>query len=141
EMLADLWRALDQRDAELARAVQQRDDEVDLLDQAIKRFLAKVAARDEEPDEAGEIMQQLRFLSELETIGDVIDKNLAELVIKRARLRVEFSPQGRAELEGFYQKVAENLLIAETVFATRDAGLAEKLLRHKDRLDREEREL
>lgn len=140
-MLADLWRALETRDQDLAREVQDRDDEVDLLDAAIKRFLTELAQREGDQDEAGEILRQLRYLTELETIGDVIDKNLAELAIKRVRERVEFSATGWAELRSFYEKVAENLLIAETAFTTRDQSLAQQLLRHKEKLSAVERDL
>jgi phosphate:Na+ symporter len=140
-MLADLWRALISRDIELAQKVQQRDDQVDLLDTQIKRFLTRLSMLEGDQDERGEIMSQLRYLTELETIGDVIDKNLAELVIKRAKLQVDFSSDGWKELDDFYHKVAENVLIAETAFTTRDQILAQRLLRHKDRLGELEREL
>ncbi len=86
-------------------------------------------------------MAQLRYTNELETIGDIIDRNLAELVVKRAQTDIWFSDAGWAELDGFYKKVAENLLIAETAFATRDHLLAQRLLRHKQALGEEERRL
>ncbi|MEX0886516.1 MAG: Na/Pi cotransporter family protein [Phycisphaeraceae bacterium] len=140
-MLTDLWRALVQRDMDLARQVQQRDDEVDLLDGAIKRYLSQVASQEGQEGQSVEVMRQLRYLAELETIGDVIDKNLAELVLKRIRKDINFSPEGWEELNDFYQKVEENMLIAETAFATRDKSLAEQLLRHKGRLSDYERAL
>ena len=86
-------------------------------------------------------MRQLRYLAELETIGDIIDKNLSELVLKKIRHGVRFSEVSRRELEDFDQKVLENLLIADTAFHTRDRVLAEKLLRHKNQLDSSIREL
>lgn len=141
QMLADLRRALEQQDVDLARSVQQRDNEVDLLDREIKQFLTRVSVREGEQDEDGEVMRQLRFLSELETIGDIIDKNLAEVVIKRIKQRIDFPRQDWEELKDFYGKVSENLLIAEIAFTTRDRELADKLLRHKERLNDYEREL
>lgn len=140
-MLKDLWQALVNRDADAARDIQKRDDQVDLLDAEIKRFLAELAQREGDQDETGEILRQLSYLTELETIGDVIDKNLAELVVKRAREQVEFSAEGWRELDDFYHKVAENLLIAETAFTTRDQELARQLLRHKEALSAYERKL
>ena len=140
-MLADLWRALVDRNLELARQVQQRDDQVDLLDAEIKRFLSQVASQEGQEGQSLEVMRQLRYLAELEGIGDVIDKNLAELVIKRIRKDINFSPEGWAELNDFYDKVAENMLIAETAFTTRDRELAAELLRHHERLSDYEREL
>lgn len=139
EMLHEFWQALVHRDDDLARHVQERDDQVDLLDGEIKKFLTELAKREGDQDETGELRRQLRYLNELETIGDVIDKNLCELAIKRAHHRIEFSEEGWQELSDFYEKVNENLLIAETAFTTRDQSLARKLLRHKERLGEYER--
>ena len=86
-------------------------------------------------------MRQLRYLAELETIGDIIDKNLCDLALKKIRLRAAFSPEGAQELDDFFQKVAENAMIAETAFTTRDMALAKQLLRHKERIDQYERDL
>jgi len=142
DMLDDVWLALKKCDAELARRVQDRDDQVDVLDAEIKRFLARLASGDGgDRGEAEEIMRQLRYLNELETIGDVIDKCLADAAIKRATRQVRFSDVGWTELDGFYQKVRENVLIAENAFNSRDPVLAQRLLRHKEHIDGEERTL
>lgn len=141
EMFTDLWQALKESDEQHNEEVGQRDDEIDLLDAATKRFLARLAPLGMDRDDAGEQMRQLRYLAELETIGDIIDKNLSELVSKKIRKRMIFSEGGWRELNDFHQKVAENMLIAETALSTRDEALAHKLLRHKERIDQLEREL
>ncbi|QDU33331.1 Na+/Pi-cotransporter [Poriferisphaera corsica] len=140
-MLDDLWLAFKDRDIRNARQIQEQDDKVDLLDAEIKRYLAKVSNADNSEATANEIIRQLDYLNELETIGDIIDKNLAEIVIKRCRENISFTPEGWSELKDFYTKVAENVLIAETAFATSDRVLAQRLLRHKERLRDIEREL
>ena len=140
-MLEDFWQALRKTNAHEARLVQEQDDKVDLLDTEIKKYLTLVANADNSEATSTEIIRQLDYLNELETIGDIIDKNLAELAIKRSREQIVFSPEGWDELNDFYQKVVENVLIAETAFATGDRILAQRLLRHKDRLRELEREL
>lgn len=140
-MFADCWRALKNNNADLAERVGDRDDRVDLLDTEIKRYLTRVISVGSEGDESGEQMRQLRYLNELETIGDIIDKNLSELVKKKVNADAHFSDEGMAELDHFYQLVAENLLIADNAFATRDRMLAQQLLRHKERINNLEREL
>jgi len=141
QMLADLWRAMKQSDDRLVRSVAQRDDQVDLLDEQIKQYLTRIAGHDADRDEAAEQMRQLRYVAELETIGDLIDKNLCELVLKKIELGVDFSEDGWAELDDFYTKVSQNMQIAETAFVTRDHQLAEQLIRHKQRLHVYAREL
>ena len=140
-MLRDAWTALKTNNERLARDVAERDDQVDLLDTEVKRFLTRLAREEEGEYDPEEQMRQLRYLAELETIGDIIDKNISELVLKKIRLGAEFSGEGAQELEDFYTKVAENIEIAETAYATRDRDLARQLLRHKERIDHYEREL
>ncbi|MEI8196677.1 MAG: Na/Pi cotransporter family protein [Phycisphaerae bacterium] len=141
EMLADVWRALETGDGELARAVSRRDDQVDLLDRELKRFLTHIAGQDMDSLNAREQMQQLRFLSEIESIGDIVDKNISELVLKKLSHRMQFSEAGWQDLQGFFKRVQENMLISETAFTTRDRKLAAQLLRHKEWLNCYHRQL
>lgn len=140
-MLRDVWIAMKSNNEDLAREVSRRDDRVDQLDQAIKTFLTRLVSEESGAREANEQMRQLRYLAELETIGDIIDRNISELVLKKLRLGAEFSEQGAEELDKFYSMVTENLQIAINAFATRDANLAHQLLRHKERIDEFERDL
>lgn len=140
-MLHDAWNALKTNDEKLVRQVSQRDDHVDLLDTEIKRFLTTLAREDNEHFDSAEQMRQLRYLSELETIGDIIDKNICELILKKIRLGIEFSEAGQKGIQDFYDKIWENFQIAESAFPIRDKQLAQQLLRHKQRIDQYEREL
>ncbi len=140
-MLTELWQAMRDNDEATVRKVAQDDDKVDLLDEHIKRYLTRLVGMADNPEAAGEQMRQLRYAAELETIGDIIDKNLSELALKKLSLRVRFSDEGWKELYDFFDKVCENMQIAEIAFTTRDRDLAKQLLRHKDRLDDYNREL
>ncbi len=140
-MLGDLWKAMKTDDARMVNDVSERDDEVDLLDREIKHYLTRQIDFQLDQSDAGEQMLQLRYLSEMETIGDIIDKNLCELVLKKIKLETDFSAEGWRELDDFYGRVVENMLIAGTAFTTRDRLLANQLMRHKERLNQEEREL
>lgn len=133
-MLADAWQALEHNDAELARAVIARDDEVDLLDGAIKRYLARLSQLDLNEQATRTQILQLRYLNELETAGDIIEKGLGPLAVKHAEQELVFTPEGWKDLQACRALVAENLVIAETTFVTRDPSLAATLLRHKRRL-------
>lgn len=138
-MVDDAWTALKRDDEPLAHAVAERDDRVDLLDSAIKQFLVRLGSDDPGGSEAREQMLQLRYLNELETIGDVVEKNLIPLVMKKITLKATFSDEGWRDLDEFFEKVRENLLIADTVFMQRDRAMARRLIRHKERLSDDER--
>ena len=140
-MLQDVWNSLKSNDERLARAVSDRDNQVDLLDREIKRYLTRVAREDSDQQDATEQIRQLQYLTELETVGDIIDKNLTELVLKKIRLRARFTAEGERELDEFYRRVTENQVVADSVFATREPRLAQQLLRAKDELNEYEKDL
>lgn len=141
EMLDEMWIALKTDDEIKVREIAKRDDQVDLLDTQIKRYLSKLGSTLDEVANSREQINQLTYLTELETIGDIIDKNLSELVLKKIKLRLKFTDEGWNELDDFYQKVAHNLLIADTAFSMRDSTLARQLLHHTDFLSQYERKL
>jgi len=74
-------------------------------------------------------------------VGDIVDKNLSELVLKKIRLGAQFTREGERELDEFHRRVMENQTIADAAFTTRDKGLAQDLLRRKEDLNQFEQEL
>ncbi len=140
-MLRDAHRAFQENSEELCARIQERDDRVDLLNTEIKNYISRLAEQGLNREESRREIALLGFATELETIGDVIDKNLVELAKKRIALRVGFSKDGWVELDGFFQKVLENFEIAVSALASQDRRLAETLLRHKRNINETEREL
>lgn len=133
-MMNDWWHGFKSADAQLIRDVVSRDDQIDLLDRDIHRYLSEVTNGD--PPQTTEQMRQLSYLCELETVGDIIEKSLSQLALKKIKTGITFSEESRRELDLFFQMVVENTVIADTTFHTRDARLAEKLVRHKRSLSR-----
>lgn len=140
-MLRDLHRALATGDEALCAAIQQHDDVVDSLNNEIKSYITHLSEQALTREESHREVALLMFAGELETVGDIIDKNLVELAKKKVATRVEFSKEGGDELERFFQQVLENFEIAVAAFASQDRVLAEKLLRHKQFIATQEPEL
>jgi phosphate:Na+ symporter len=139
-MLRKSLRAFKDNDETVCDEVQQTDDKVDLLNNDIKAFITKMSEQALNPEESRREIALLSLANELESIGDIIDKNLMELAKKKISLKVEFSAEGWRELESFFAKVLENFEIALAAFASQDRILAAKLLRHKQRIGELERE-
>ena len=140
-MLRDTRQALASDNGELGTAVQKHDDIVDRLNSAIKGYITRLSEQSLTGDESRRQIALLTFANDLETIGDIIDKNLIDLVQKKIKLNVEFSPEGRTQLDGFFAEVLANFEIAVAAFASQDRGLAEQLLQREQRLSAEEVEL
>lgn len=130
-MYEDFWKALSTRDLSICDAIEKRDDVVDSLNQAIKAYLTRLGGEDFGTAEATTQVSHLSFADHLENIGDIIDKNLIELVRKRVRTGGYFSDEGFADLRRAVHMTSENFVIAMTAFTTQDADLAEQLLQRK----------
>lgn len=139
-MLEGFWAALKSRDESRAKALNLHDDQVDHLNRAIKLFLTRDITESLSPRQEATRVAQLRFLSALETTGDIIEGDLADIAVKKISRGLDFSPEGWAELERFFRQVAENLEIATAAFVEADTTLARKLLRHEESIrDQEQR--
>jgi phosphate:Na+ symporter len=130
-MLRDTMRLLEKDELKLSRAIAQADDGVDSIHEAIKLYLVKVSRNELSEGESRRLFEIITLITNLEHIGDIIDKNLRDLAEKKIRKRFTFSPEGLDEIREFHQRVASALALALNVFATRDLTLARQLFADK----------
>ncbi|MGE5617695.1 MAG: Na/Pi cotransporter family protein [Sphingomonadaceae bacterium] len=141
EMFRDAMSVFRTNDLALAEELQARDDVVDRLEEHIKHYLTRLTEQELTPEQSKREVSLLFMIQDLENIGDIVDKNLMELAKKKIASRLEFSAEGAKDIEHLTRLVAENLNLAVAAYATQDADLAQKLLRHKLNITRAEREL
>ncbi|MCA0400420.1 MAG: Na/Pi cotransporter family protein [Proteobacteria bacterium] len=116
---------------EVVKEVEARDDAIDRLHEAIKLYLVQASKAEMSDEESRRYVEILTFTMNLEHIGDIIDKNLMELAAKKVKNGYSFSPEGMAEIEAFHARVMDTMRLALNVFATRDVGLARRLIEDK----------
>ncbi len=121
-------------DARLMKDVERADDSVDRLYEAIKLYLISASRAELSLEESQRSADILTFVTNLEHVGDIIDKNLMELAGKKIKNRLTFSSEGMDELRAFHGLVMDNLRLAFNVFATRDLALARRLMAGKTAL-------
>lgn len=118
-------------DAKLARAIEADDDIVDRLHEAIKLYLTRVSRGEMDEDEGRRYVDVLTFTTNLEHVGDIIDKNLMELAQKKITNMLTFSEAGMEEIATFHALVVENMQLAFNVFMSGNVGLARRLMETK----------
>jgi phosphate:Na+ symporter len=131
DMLRQTMDVFEKNDTRLVKAVENADDAVDRLHEAIKLYLIQTSRTDLGEEEGRRYVEILGFTMNLEHVGDIVDKNLMELATKKIKNRYAFSPEGLAELKQFHGRVLENLRLALNVFTTRDINLARRLMAEK----------
>jgi phosphate:Na+ symporter len=133
-MFEGAWRALNERSPDLAREVQKHDDRIDDLNTAIKLYLSQIPDDGLTPRDSQLQFGLLNFSSQLESIGDIIDKSMCTAVIKHGHETTELSSADRADLQVLYEKVLHRMEMAISVLATRDRELARQFLQDGDEL-------
>lgn len=132
-MLKTCREALVSDNQKLCVEIAKTDDEVDGLLDEIKLYLSKLGNNGEldEHDLRGS-MEVVSYAINLEHAGDIIDRNLRELVEKKIEGQLSFSNEGMEEIDSFFSRSLENLRLAQSVFLSRNAKLARDLMVMKD---------
>jgi phosphate:Na+ symporter len=139
-MLRDTMKVFETDDRNLAQAVSRNDDIIDKLHEAIKLYLTQVSQENMGEAESRRAMEIIAFTTNLEHIGDIIDKNLIELATKKIKNRLRFSEEGARDIFALYNQVLDNLKLALAVFIGGDTRMARQLLEQKVRFRDLERE-
>jgi phosphate:Na+ symporter len=141
EMLKNSIEVFRRNDKVLLERLEERDNDVDLLDREIKLYLTKLSRESLSEEQAGRELEVLAFTNNLENIGDVIDRNLMELAMKKIKQNLSFSEDGIREILEFHERVVKVFEMGVATFASGDAELARRLLDRKIKLARMEKDM
>lgn len=141
QMLREVMNTFEGRDQMAIGRVSQRDDEVDALHEAIKLYLTKLSRQVLSENDSKRCVEAITFTTNLEHIGDIIDKNLLDLAAKKVKNKLTFSEQGWSELRGLHERVLDQMQRAMTVFVSQDLETARQMIAEKDHFRQLERDL
>lgn len=133
-MLEQTMTAILNNDRKLVNEVSQKDNAVDGLHEAVKLFVINVTHGTLDEAEGRRALEVLSLATNLEHIGDIIDKNLLELASKKIKRQLQFSDEGARELQAFHRVVRDNLRLSMTIFLSGDVKSARRLLNEKSRI-------
>lgn len=131
-MLREVILTFEPDSAERVAELRKLDDEVDRAQEEIKLYLTRLTRAPLSEVDARKAFDLILFATNLEHVGDIIDKNLLELAAKKNRLQAAFSEEGWAELKSMHGSVVTQARLAVTVFVTRDEEMARQLVLAKD---------
>ncbi len=131
DMLRQTMDVFERNDDKGRRTIAAEDDTVDHLYEAIKLYLVQISRNELTEEEGRRYFDILSFTTNLEHIGDIIDKNLMDLAAKKIKNRWTFSTEGTTELRAFHARLMDNLRLSMNVFTTRDIALARRLVAEK----------
>ena len=131
EMMEETIDCFKQNTNQLAKTISQQDDTIDKLYKEIKLYLTQLTRESLDPKESDRHLQIMTFATNLEHIGDIIDKSLMDLARKKIKKGERFSEDGWAEIQAFHKMVLENIKLAQNIFLSEDPILAQQLVDNK----------
>ncbi len=131
DMLAGARNIIAADDRRLIAETKRRDDILDSLNTAVKRYLTSIDPEDLSEAEQRRLMQVLAFTMNIEQAGDVVDRNLLPHAAKRLKRGLVFSKSEQAELTRMMDRLLDNLKMAASLFMTEDPGVARRLADEK----------
>jgi phosphate:Na+ symporter len=120
--------SLESPSEEATEFLKREDDKLDILERAIRPFLADVARAGLPPDMIAHEHAFIYIVQDLESVGDVLSKEIAGVVFKLADRKQAFSPEGLAELRHYHEKLVEKFGRVEGCIKTLDRGVAEQVV-------------
>ena len=136
EMLEGIPAAVFHGDMEKMAAIQELDNQVDTLYDLITQYLAKIGRESLSDTVADDVLAAMTAITELESIGDIMETNLAHLAQVCATGNIALSQDALDALNQFHQKVVMAFTSAMSAFVSDNADAAHMVMDMKEAIHR-----
>ena len=112
----------------LVEGIDLREEEIDFLDEKITDYLLKIARSGASESQMRVVYAMVSIVKDMESIGDIIHRNVLPLMAKKRELTHDFSEEGREELTIYHQKVCKQIRLLKEAFAEQNLEKAQKIM-------------
>ncbi len=133
-MMARTIEIFDSDNPALSKAVEADEDRLDRLNEAIKLYLTRLMREELGETDSQRAIDIITFTTNLEHVGDIIDKNLIELAKKKRRHRLQFSDRGWDDIHSMHARIMDTLQLSLNVFMNGHPDSARQLIARKTEL-------
>jgi phosphate:Na+ symporter len=112
----------------LLQGIDMREEKLDFINDRIVEFLIKISMQEASESQANEIYGMISISNDMESIGDLIHRNVVKLISKKRELDVDFSDEGKEELMIYHQKVCRQIDLLQQAFAEMDVQKASRIM-------------
>ncbi|NQV29723.1 MAG: Na/Pi cotransporter family protein [Candidatus Marinimicrobia bacterium] len=108
--------------------IEMRERKLDFLEKKIKKYLLQIGQEQLSDTQIAEVFGMITISSQMESIGDIMERNLRPLVTKKRSLQLDFSDEGKKELVKYNLKVCKQFSRLEKTFSELDPNRAKKVM-------------
>ncbi|WP_299983222.1 Na/Pi cotransporter family protein [Desulfobacula sp.] len=111
-------------DLTLLQGLDMREKKIDFLEEKISGYLTRIAQGNITKEQTGEVFGMVSIVKDMESMGDIIHRNMVPLITKKKRLKFDFSFAGKEELLIYHGKVSKQIRLLEAAFKETNPELA-----------------
>ncbi|MCK5541297.1 MAG: Na/Pi cotransporter family protein [Desulfobacterales bacterium] len=115
-------------DLTLIEGIDLRESKIDFLEEEITTYLTKIARRDITKDQAKEVFGMVSIVKDMESMGDIIHRNMIPLIAKKKELLYDFCEEGKEELLIYQSKVLKQIELLRIAFSTFNPDVAYSIM-------------
>ena len=103
-------------------------EKIDFLQKRIKEYLLSVSREKVSANQANEIYGMMSIVKDMESIGDIVHRNMLPLIGKKQAIELDFSEEGKEELMIYHEKVCRQIKLLKEAFAQKDLDKADQIM-------------
>lgn len=124
----------------LIEGIGMREQKVNFLQEKITQYLLQISKQALSDDQSREVFGLISIVKDMESLGDLIDRNLIPMIPKKQNLESDFSHEGKEELLIYHEKVCNQIYLLREALAERSPEKAHEIMAsEKKYLDLESR--
>ena len=112
----------------LIEGIEMREEKLDFLEERIVLYLRKIGQQELSDEQIQEVYGMMSIVNDIESIGDIIEKNMIPLIAKKSALNTDFSSEGREELEVFHTKICKQISRLNDAFSELNPEIARRIM-------------
>ena len=112
----------------LIEGLDMREEKIDYLQSKIKEYLIAISRQNVSASHADEIYGMMSIIKDMESIGDIVHRNMLPLIAKKQAIELDFSEEGKEELMIYHEKVCRQIKLLKEAFAQKDLDKADLIM-------------
>ena len=112
----------------LIEGVEMREEKLDFLEERIVLYLRKIGQQELSDEQIQEVYGMMSIVNDIESIGDIIEKNMIPLIAKKSALNTDFSNEGKEELDVFHTKICKQISRLNDAFSELNPEISRRIM-------------
>jgi len=117
----------------LVEGIEMREEKLDFLEEHIVIYLRKIGRQELSDRQIQEVYGMMSIVNDIESIGDIIEKNMIPLIAKKSALNTDFSKEGKEEINIFHTKICKQVSRLKDAFSELDPEIAKRIMAKEEK--------